>query len=96
MLPLDIMVVFPLPIIAQQNKINQKQPRKITDNIRRKHMHTLGHLSDEHTPHLYDLLFKSCRIAPQCLKETKSQQLTRRLFYIIVLFTSVHLQMFPR
>jgi len=35
MLLLDIMVVLPLPTIAQQNKINQKQPRKLTGNIRK-------------------------------------------------------------
>jgi hypothetical protein len=44
---------------------------------------------------IYKLLFKSCRIAPQCLRKTKSQQSTRRLFYIIVLFPSVHLQICP-
>jgi hypothetical protein len=44
---------------------------------------------------IYKLLFKSCRFAPQCLRKTKSQQSTRQLFYIIVLFTSVHLQICP-
>jgi hypothetical protein len=44
---------------------------------------------------LYNLLFKSCRIAPQCLRKTKSQQPTRLLFYIIALFTLVHLQICP-
>jgi hypothetical protein len=43
----------------------------------------------------YNLLSKSCRIAPQCLGKTKSQQSTRLLFYIIVLFTLVHLQICP-
>jgi hypothetical protein len=44
---------------------------------------------------IYKLLFKSCRIAPQCLRKTESQQSTRRLFYIIVLITLVHLQICP-
>jgi hypothetical protein len=48
-----------------------------------------------YTKQIYNLLFKSCRIAPQCLRKTKSQQSTRRLFYIDVLFTSVHLQICP-
>jgi hypothetical protein len=39
------------------------------------------------TFNIYKLLFKSCRFAPQCRRKTKSQQSTRRLFYIIVLFT---------
>jgi hypothetical protein len=47
-------------------------------------------------PHIYNLLFKSCRIVPQCLRNTKSQQSTRRLFYIILLFTSVRLQICPQ
>jgi hypothetical protein len=45
---------------------------------------------------IYNLLFKSCRAAPFRLRKTKesavSQQSTRLLFYIIVLFTSVNLQ----
>jgi hypothetical protein len=31
---------------------------------------------------IYNLLFNSCRIAPQCLRKTMSQQSTRQLFYI--------------
>jgi hypothetical protein len=30
---------------------------------------------------IYNLLFKSCRIAPQYLRKTESQQSTRLLFY---------------
>jgi hypothetical protein len=44
---------------------------------------------------IYKLLFKSCRIAPQCLRKTKSQQSTRHLYYIIVILTSVHRQICP-
>jgi hypothetical protein len=44
---------------------------------------------------IYKLLFESCRIAPQCLRKTESQQSARRLFYIIVLITLVHLQICP-
>jgi hypothetical protein len=41
-------------------------------------------LSDLPTPKtfIYNLLFKSCRFAPQCLRKTESQQSTRQLFYI--------------
>jgi hypothetical protein len=31
---------------------------------------------------IYNLLFKSCRFAPQCLRKTESQQSTRLLIYI--------------
>jgi hypothetical protein len=44
---------------------------------------------------IYKLLFKSCRIAPQCLRKTKSQQSTCHLYYIIVILTSVHRQICP-
>jgi hypothetical protein len=45
--------------------------------------------------YIYNLLFKSCRFAPQCLRKTKSQQSTCRLFYISLLFTLAHLQICP-
>jgi hypothetical protein len=64
-----------------------KKKMKVTgDNL------PFGHACDD----IYKLLFKSCRFAPQCLRKTRSQQSTRLLFYVILLFTSVHLQICPQ
>jgi hypothetical protein len=50
---------------------------------------------DDDSKRIYKLLFKSCRFAPQCLRKIRSQQLTRLLFYVIVLVTLVRLQICP-
>jgi hypothetical protein len=44
------------------------------------------------TSDIYNLLFKSCRFAPQCLRKTESQQSTHQLYnnscYVLLLFTT--------
>jgi hypothetical protein len=88
----DILDVSPYRL---KGKFIRQQPDEVETNLIPLSKSVEDHYKDV-TLYIYNPLFKSCRIAPQCLRKTKSQQSTRRLFYIIVLFTPVHLRICPR